>query len=106
MKAISTKGLTKDLINMFSVNNGGKYFCFRIFWNCLVFIPTEQYINCYSGTTRIESWQSNGMSEKSIEDITKSDSNFAPTVVDHHLLPNMSFNGHSSKKKIFLSLNK
>ena len=33
------------------------------------------------------------MSE-SIENITKSDSNFAPTFVDHHILPDMNFNGH------------
>ena len=34
------------------------------------------------------------MSEESIEKITKSDSHFAPTFVDHHLLPDMNFNGH------------
>ena len=34
------------------------------------------------------------MPEESIENITKSDSNFAPTFVDHHLLPDMNFNGH------------
>ena len=34
------------------------------------------------------------MSEKNIENITKSVSNFAPTFVDHHLLPDMSFNWH------------
>ena len=34
------------------------------------------------------------MSEEIIENITKSDSNFAPTFVDHHLLPDMNFNGH------------
>ena len=34
------------------------------------------------------------MSEESIENITKSDSNFAPNFVDHHLLPDMIFNGH------------
>ena len=35
------------------------------------------------------------MLEESIENITKSDSsNFAPTFVDHHLLPDMTFNGH------------
>ena len=33
------------------------------------------------------------MSEESIKNITKSDSNFAPTFVDHHLLPGMNFNG-------------
>ena len=34
------------------------------------------------------------MSEESIENTTKSDSNFAQTFVDHHLLPDMNFNGH------------
>ena len=34
------------------------------------------------------------MSEGNIEDISKSNSNFAPTFVDHHLLPDMNFNGH------------
>ena len=34
------------------------------------------------------------MSEESIEKITKPDSNFAPTFVDHHSLPNINFNGH------------
>ena len=34
------------------------------------------------------------MSEESIENMTKSDSNFPPTFVDYHLLPDMNFNGH------------
>ena len=34
------------------------------------------------------------MSEENIENITKSDSNFAPTFVAHHLLPDITFNGH------------
>ena len=34
------------------------------------------------------------MSEESIENITKLDSNFLPNFVDHHLLPSMNFNGH------------
>ena len=34
------------------------------------------------------------MSEENIENITKSDSNFAPTFVDHHLLPDINFNGN------------
>ena len=38
------------------------------------------------------------MSEESIENITKSDSNFAPTFVDHHLLWDMNFNRHLSIK--------
>ena len=45
-------------------------------------------------------WKSNGLSEKCIENITKSDSNFAPTFADHHLLPDMNFNGHCLIKNI------
>ena len=60
----------------------------------LVFIPGNKYIKYFTGTTRIESWKSNGMSEERIENITKSDSNFAPTFVDHHVLPDINFNGH------------
>ena len=33
------------------------------------------------------------MSEESIENISKSDSNFAPNFVDHHLLQDMNFSG-------------
>ena len=34
------------------------------------------------------------MSKENIENTTKSDSNFIPTFVDHHLLGNLSFNEH------------
>ena len=34
------------------------------------------------------------MSEDSLENITKSDRNFAPTFVDDHSLPDINFNGH------------
>ena len=34
------------------------------------------------------------MSEENIENVTKSDSNFAPTFVDHHSLPDVNFNGY------------
>ena len=74
--------------------DGAKYFSLGIFQNYLLFIPTKKYIKYFSGTTQIESWKSNGMSEESIENITKSDSNFAQTFVDHHLLLDMNFNGH------------
>ena len=37
-------------------------------------------------------WKSDGVSEENIENITKSDSNFAPTFVDHHVLPDINFN--------------
>ena len=42
------------------------------------------------------------MSEENIETITKSDSNFAPTFVYHHLLPDINFNGHSLTNNIYI----
>ena len=88
------------MINKFSILNGAKYFSSGIFQNYLVFIPAKKYIKYFSGTTRINSWKSIGMSEKIIENITKSYSNFALTFVDHHLLPDMNFNGHCLIKNI------
>ena len=39
-------------------------------------------------------WKSNRMSEENSENTAKSESNFAPTFVDDHLLPDIYFNGH------------
>ena len=60
----------------------------------IVFIPVKKYIKYFSGTTRIDSWKSNAISEENIENITKSDSNLAPTFVDHHFLTVINFNEH------------
>ena len=43
------------------------------------------------------------MSKESIENITKSDSNFAPTFVDDHVLPDINFNGHCLINNICIS---
>ena len=82
------------MIDKFSIFNGGKYFSLGIFQNYLVFMPAIKYIKYFHATTRIISCKSNWMSGESIEKITKPDSNFAPTFVDHHSLPNINFNGH------------
>ena len=37
----TTKGLTRDSINKFSILNGAKYFSLGIFQNYLVFIPSK-----------------------------------------------------------------
>ena len=109
VKAISTKRLRKDLINKFSIFNGAKYFSSGIFQNYSVFIPVRKYIEYFTGTTRIELWKSNGISEESIENITELDSNFATSLpfinhssliidlhctIGHHLLSDINFNGH------------
>ena len=82
------------MIDKFSILNVAKYFSLGIFQYYSVFIPTKNYIKYFSVTIWVESWKSNGMLEKSIENITKSESNFAATFVDHYLLPDMNFNGH------------
>ena len=94
VKEVLTKGLTKHLIDKFSIFNGSKYFSSGIFQSYLAFISANKDIKYFTGTTRIESWKSNGIVEEIIENITKSDSNFAPTFVDHHVLPDINSNGH------------
>ena len=76
------------MINKYNILNRAKSFS-GIFQNYLVFIPAKKYIKYFHGTTQIYSWKSNRISEK-----TKSDSNFTPTFADHHVLPDMNFNGH------------
>ena len=99
VKGISAKRLKKYLIDKFNIANGPKYFSSGIFQNYLVFVPGKTYIKNFSGTTRIDSWKSNGVSEEKIENIIKSGSNFATTFVDHNLLPDINFNGHCLIKK-------
>ena len=75
VKAISTKRLAIDLINKFSILNGAKYFSLGIFQNYLVFIPAIKHIKYFNNTTQIYLGKWNGMSEETIENITKSDRN-------------------------------
>ena len=100
LKQYQQKGLTKDLINKFNILNGAKYISLGIIQNYLAFALAKKYIKYFTGTTRIESWKSNIMSEESIEYITKSGSDFCPTFVDHHLLSDMNCNGHCLIKNI------
>ena len=50
-----------------------------MFESCLAFVLAKKYIKYFSGTTRIDLWKSNGISKEIIENIAKSDSNFAPS---------------------------
>ena len=42
------------------------------------------------------------MSEENIENITKSDTNFAPATADHHVLPDMNFYGRCFINNIYI----
>ena len=99
VKTISTKVLVKDLIDKFSIINGAKSFSLGIFQNYFVFISATKCIKYFHGTTKIYSWKSNGISEESIEHITNSNTNFAPTVVDNHSLRKINLSWALLNKK-------
>ena len=63
-----------------------------IFQNYLVCLPAVKCVKYFRSTNSIYSWKFNGMSEESLENVTKLDSNFALTFVDHHFLPDINFN--------------
>ena len=88
------------MTDKFSIINLAKYFSLGIFQNYL-YLNQLKNIKYFTRFTRVELWKSNGMSEERLESITKSNSNFAPTFVDHHLLPDININGHCLIKKYF-----
>ena len=51
-------------------------------------------IKYFQATATIYAWNSIGMPEECIENISNSNSNFVPTFVDHYSLPNIIFNEH------------
>ena len=82
------------MINWCKILNAEKYFSSETFQNYLAFIPAKKYIKYFSGTTRINSWKSYGISEENIENTTNSDSIFVPTFVSHHPLTDINFSRH------------
>ena len=89
-------------MNKFSILNGAKYFSSGIFEIYLVFMSAKKYIKYFNSTTRIGSWESSGISEENIENITKSDGNFAQTFVDHLVLTDISFNENCLINNIYI----
>ena len=59
----------------------------------------KKYIKYFSGTNQINLWKSNGMSDKNIENITKTDSTFATTFVNHHVLLDFLIKNNTSTLK-------
>ena len=90
------------MINKFSNLNGAKYFYSGILKNYFVFIPAQKYVKYSSGITPIIC--GNLMEfKKNIENLTKSDRNFALTFVNHHVPLDINFNEHCSiNNKIYI----
>ena len=84
VKAISTKGLTNDFTDECNILNGAKYSILGMFQNYFAFIPDEKYIRYFNSTNQIYLWKSNGISKESIQNITKPNSLFGPTFVNHY----------------------
>ena len=75
VKIISRKGLTKDLINKYSILNGAKYFSSNRLQNHLVFISVRYiyWIIKDGSDSKFESWGSTGTSQESIKNSHTSD---------------------------------
>ena len=79
---ISTKGLTADLINKYSIN-AVKYFYSNGLQNYLVFVSTIFSINYISdNTNKIKLWDSTRMSRERINTPHTSETNFCPESID------------------------
>ena len=98
VEVISTKGLTKDLINKYSILNGTKYFSSDGLKNDLVFIPASRRISTFSRTNKIYSGKSKGMSEESIKNPSTSDNSFAPKWIFGFTLSEVKFHRYYLKQ--------
>ena len=82
-------------------------FFFIFFQNCLVFIPAKNTINMLVPLRGLVHGNLMECQEEILKN-NKSDSDFAPIFVDHHLLLETTFNGQCliNNISIFLSLKK
>ena len=94
VKAILTKGLTKDLINGYKTLNGIRYFSSGTLQNHLIYFLCKKYFTFFNNISKVLSWKTIGLSEESIENISATDSNFASTLINYYPLPDIKFNGH------------
>ena len=65
-----------------------------LFQNYLTFISANTYVKFLSGSQKINSWKSKGMSEESIKNSAGSKDTFAPYLIDYCPLPDAPFGGN------------
>ena len=51
--------------------------------NYLIYFSKKKYFRIFTSTSNVLSWKSIGLSEEGVENITTSDSNFAPTLINY-----------------------
>ena len=66
VRLIPKRGLTKDLINGFSILNGPNYFVEDVFQKVLLFKSVYKYFKVHTKSSRILAWKSKGLLEGSI----------------------------------------
>ena len=92
-EAISTKGLIKGLINEQKILIGARYFSSGTLQNHLIYFSYKKYFRFFTNTSKVLSWKSIELSKEIIENITTSDRDFAPTLINCYPLPDMKVNG-------------
>ena len=95
VEVISTKWLTKDLINGSKILNGRTYFSSGTLQNHLKYVLYNKYIRISSNTSNVLPWKSIETSEDSIENTNTCGSNFAPTLISYSPLINNTNNSPS-----------
>ena len=60
----------------------------------MIYFSYKKYFRFFTNTYNVLSWKSIGHSEKGIENITTSDSNFPPILINYYPLPDIKFNGN------------
>ena len=90
MKLVSTKALTKDLINKYNILNGAKYFSSVGLSNHLEFVSNNKWFDTFSGIDKDYSLQCKIVPKESIKTPT-SGYTFAPKVIDSNRLEKFIF---------------
>lgn len=82
VELISTKCLTKDLINGYRILNGAIYFAEDGLKNYLAFQPIFRYLKTPANDIMVMEWKSKGLSTESIK---------PPAVLDNCLNPRLGY---------------
>ena len=82
VEAISTKELTKDLLNGCKIFNGARFFSLGTRQNHLINFSYEKYFRFFTNTSKVLLWKSIGLPEELVENITTSDCDFAPILIN------------------------
>ena len=104
IKLISTIGLTKDLINDYSVLNSWKYFSSNGLNNYLVFIAVNKYFSFIEAPREFINKNLKKMSEETIKNLSIPDNSLAPKWIDKYGLPEVKFNENCLRKDKMLCL--